>query len=100
MPDTFLSGERVKSMKIKPNFVMRKMLDEYIVVPVGADSAAVQGAIMLNEVGAFLWERMAEETTRELLLEQMLAEYEVEKEVAAADLDAFLQALRDANVLE
>lgn len=87
-------------MKIKKNFVMRKMLDEYIVVPVGADSAAAQGAILLNEVGAFLWEKMAEETTRELLLEQLLAEFEVEEAVASADLDEFLQTLRNADVLE
>lgn len=95
-----LLPEGEDTMKIKKNFVMRKMLDEYIVVPVGADSAAAQGAIMLNEVGAFLWEKMTEETTRELLLEQLLAEFEVEKEVASADLDEFLQTLRDANVLE
>lgn len=49
-----LLPEGEDTMKIKKNFVMRKMPDEYIVVPVGADSAAAQGAIMLNEVGAFL----------------------------------------------
>ena len=86
-------------MKVKENYVMRQMADEYIAVPVGEGSHE-RRAIVLNEVGAFLWGKLTEDTTREALLEQMLAEYEVEETVASADLDAFLASMRSAGMLE
>ena len=48
-------------MKIKDNYVLQTMADEYIVVPVGEEADRVHGIIKLNETGAFLWKRMAGE---------------------------------------
>ena len=43
-------------MKIKDNFILRKVADSYVVVPVGKLTLDFNGIINLNETGAFLFE--------------------------------------------
>ena len=87
-------------MRIKENFVLRELCGEYVVVAVGAQTLNFRGLIKLNETGAFLWEKMADaDATQEELLQAMLAEYDVEKEVAQADIEEFIKLLKEADLL-
>lgn len=86
-------------MKIKENYMLRKVADCYVVVPIGAAVAEFNGMINLNEVGAFLWRLLETETTFEAILQAMLDEYEVEEAVAKADLERFISELKNANLL-
>ncbi len=87
-------------MKIKEDFVLRKVADSYVVVPVNKLTLDFNGIITLNKTGAFLFERMQKGTSREELIENLLAEYDVSPEKAAADVDKFIQKAKDADVLE
>ena len=53
-----------------------------------------------NEVSAFVWEKLQNPISKADLLQAILDEYEVEKAVAAADLDALLKTLKEYNVIE
>lgn len=86
-------------MKIKENYMLRKVADCYVVVPIGAAVAEFNGMINLNEVGAFLWRQLETETTPDKVLAAMLEEYEVDEAVAKADLDKFIKELEDANLI-
>jgi len=86
-------------MKIKDNFMLRKVADCYVVVPIGSAVAEFNGMINLNEVGAFLWRQLESETTFEDVLAAMLQEYEVEEAVAKADLEKFVSELKEANLI-
>ena len=86
-------------MKIKENYMLRKVADCYVVVPIGAAVAEFNGMINLNEVGAFLWRQLETETTPDEVLAAMLEEYEVDEAVAKADLDKFIKELEDANLI-
>lgn len=86
-------------MKIKENYMLRKVADCYVVVPIGAAVAEFNGMINLNEVGAFLWRQLESETTFENVLSSMLAEYEVDEAVAKADLQRFVKELEDAGLI-
>ena len=87
-------------MKIKKDFVLRKVADSYVVVPVNKLTLDFNGIITMNETGAFLFERMQKGTSREELIDALLAEYEVTPDKAAADIDIFIQKVKDADVLE
>ena len=87
-------------MKIKENFILRKVADSYIVVPVGSMTLNFNGIITLNETGAFLFELMQKGTEREELIAGLLREYEVTPEKAAVDVDKFIEKAKEANVLE
>ena len=52
-------------MKMKDGFVLRKIADQYMAVPVGTRAKELHGLIGLNETGAFIWELLNKETTEE-----------------------------------
>ncbi len=87
-------------MKIKKDFILRKVADSYVVVPVGKLTLDFNGIINLNETGAFLFELLQEGAEKEDLLRKLLEEYDVTPEKAAADIDVFLKKAEEADVLE
>ncbi len=87
-------------MKIKKDFILRKVADSYVVVPVGKMTLDFNGIINLNETGAFLFGLLQQGADREELLAKMLEEYDVTSEKAAADIDKFLEKVKAADVLE
>lgn len=86
-------------MRIKENYMLRKVADCYVVVPIGEAVAEFNGMINLNEVGAFLWRQLESETTFEEVLSAMLDEYDVDEAVAKADLEKFINELTEANLI-
>ena len=55
----------------------------------------------LNTVGSFLWSLILESPHQELsLLEKMMDEFEVTREVASADLQSFLEELESLGLIE
>ena len=87
-------------MKIKEGFVLRNVVDEYIVMPTGNNIAKFEGAVVLNEVSAFIYKLLENPMSREDLLTAILNEYNVDEATASADLDVLLNKLADMGVLE
>ena len=80
-------------MKIKKGFVLRVVGGENVVVPVGEMSKTFHGMINLNETGAFMWKFFSEEHTLEEGVSALLVEYEVEENVARADVEKFMNTV-------
>lgn len=89
-----------QDMKIKPGFVLRNMAGEHIVMPTGKNISQFDGTIVLNEVAAFVWEQLNESCSREELVQAILAEFDVDRPRAEADLDALLAKLHEYQVIE
>lgn len=87
-------------MKIKDSFILRKVADSYVVVPVGKQTLDFNGIINLNETGAFLFELLQKGAEKDELVNKLLDEYEVDRDRASADVDKFIQSVKDADVLE
>ena len=88
------------NMKIKEDFILRKVADYYVVVPVNDMTVDFNGIINLNETGAFLFEILQKGADKQELLDKLLSEYEVTSEKAEADIEVFIQKLKDADILE
>ena len=87
-------------MKIKKGFVLRVVGGENVVVPVGEMSKVFHGMINLNETGAFMWKFFSEEHTLEEGVAALRAEYEVEEERAAADVQKFMDTIMENGFAE
>lgn len=85
--------------RANPDFVLREIAGEYILVPTGAAAARLNGLISLNHTGACLWKALQQSRTEAELAGALLAEYEVEPAAAAADVRGFLVRLQEAGVL-
>lgn len=87
-------------MKIKNGFMLRRVGGRSVVVAVGEASRDFNGIIKLNETGAFLWELLKTERSADELTEALLAEYDTDRETAAADVAAFAEKLSRAELLD
>lgn len=87
-------------MKLKENFIVRNILDEYMLMPTGVNISAFNGSVVLNEVSAFIIENMKEEISKEQLLEKILETYDVSAEQAETDLDNLIKKLTEYDIIE
>ena len=85
-------------MKIKEGFLLRQVAGQNVVLPASAE-LDLNMMITLNDTGAFLWERLAEETDEAALVQALLAEYDVDEATAAAAVAAFVKKLYDHEFL-
>ena len=86
-------------MKLKDGFFMRQIAGQTVVLP-GGDVLELNMMITLNETGAFLWERLNEDTCVEALVAALLGEYDVDEKTARQAVEAFVQKLNDHGFLE
>ncbi len=87
-------------MKIAEGFLLRKVANQSIVMPMGKKAFDFNRAITLNETAAFLWAILEkEDVTKEQLMEKLRAEYDVDKATAENDIDKFLNKLRENGLL-
>ena len=70
-------------MEFKKDFMLREIVGEAVLIPTGETAAHFNGLISVNELGRFI-----------------LDEYEVERDVAKADLDEFLDILRKNEIVQ
>lgn len=87
-------------MKLKDGFVMKKIANEYVVVPIRRRAMEFNAVIKLTESGAMLWQKLESGAESDELISALLDEYDVDEARAAADVERFLLKLRDADILE
>ena len=82
------------------DFIHRTIADESILVPIHQDVADMNCIYTLNELGAFIWERLSEPKTKSALQTEIMAEYEAAPDVLAKDLARFLDEMQAINAVE
>lgn len=87
-------------MKINENFVLREVAGSWVVIPIGEKSVDFNGMMNLNETGVFLWRELEKGAEKEELVSAMTGEYDVSTEIAAKDIDEFIEVLKKAGCLE
>lgn len=85
-------------MKLKDGFILRNVAGQNIVLPTGGD-LNLNMMITLNDTGAFLWEKLLQETDEAALVTALLSEYDVDDATASAAVSAFVKKLRDHEFL-
>lgn len=85
-------------MKLKDGFITHEVGGEQILVATGAADFA--GLVRSNATAAFIVDCLKEQTTREKIIEKMLATYEASEEVITRDVDKVLGKLRTINALD
>lgn len=87
-------------MKIKDGFAKRDIAGSIIVVPVGEAAQEFNGMITLNESGSFFWDCFKNDITIDEAVELVCSEYDVERDKARADVEKFVDMLKDNNLFE
>ena len=87
-------------MRIKYEFSVRNIAGDYVLVPLGEAAIKLSGMITTNDVGVFIMEQLQKDITKQELLANVLDEFEIEPETAAADIDEFTLQLNKFELLE
>ena len=86
-------------MKRNSDFMLRDIAGEVVLVPTGQATQQFNGLITLNEVAAFIWKNLDEAGTRDQLVKMILDEVEVDQNTAEADVDGFINALKEHDMI-
>lgn len=89
-------------MKIKDGFEMQSVCGEYIIVPAGSENVDYSKIISLNETAAYLWENVVtkDSFTIDDMTALLLAEYEVEENVAREDCEMIVECWKEMELVE
>lgn len=87
-------------MKVNLEFVTREVAGEYLLIPVGKTTLDLNGMMTLNDVGAFLWEKLPAAENEDALVDAVLAEYEAERSEVEQDVSEFLAKLRELKIID
>ncbi len=87
-------------MKIKDGFILRNVAGNNVVVPIGQATIDFNGMISLNDTGAFIFEQMLNEITRDELVQAVVNEYGIDDKLAQKDVDAFIEKIKGEDLFE
>lgn len=86
-------------MHFKEDFVLRKVCGLNVVMPTGVNVKDFGGALNLNDTAAMIFEQLQSGKTVEEAAAALVAEYDVTREAALADVQKTIDSLREAGVV-
>ena len=86
-------------MKLKPDFQIVQMANDFMLVPTGDQIDSFNGTVILNEVSAFILNQLKEDLEKEDLVERLVMEFDVESATAREDVDVAVEKMKQIGIL-
>lgn len=88
-------------MRVSKGYTLRTLGQEYILVAEGIDTVNFNRMISMNASAAFLWKEVEDkEFDANMLVQLLLDNYDITREVAEKDVNQLLQSWKEANIIE
>lgn len=87
-------------MKIKDNFILRQVVDNWVVLPLDDHTVDFSGMLTMNEAGALLWQALEQGCDLDRLVAVLTGEYNVSEEQARKDAQEFVEKLIRVGCLD
>ncbi len=87
-------------MKIRSGYILRQVMDVYVVLGIGSEAYTPNQIMSVNETGAFLWGLLEKGAEKQELVDSLIKEYEIDKQTAEEDMETFLTQLREKALIE
>ena len=90
----------IKKYKASSKFVLRKIADEYIFVPVESGGTICRSIITGNETAVFIWNILSENAAdKNEIVNAIMQEYEVPEDIAEKDIEKFLSEMLSRQLI-
>ncbi|MCH5190786.1 MAG: PqqD family protein [Oscillospiraceae bacterium] len=86
-------------MKLKDGFITHQIQDTQMMVAAGEAAKHFHGLVRSNETAAFIVDCLKNETTEEAVVERLLEEYNVSREVVTSDVHTVIEKLKSIGAL-
>ena len=80
-------------MKRKDDLLLENVGGQDLLIPLGSRVLDLNGMVVLNSTGSYIWELLAEERSLEELVAAVVEEFEVGPDRAGVDVRAFIDDL-------
>ena len=87
-------------MKLRGEFVLRQVMDNIVVIPVGQTALRLNGMILLNNVSKIIWDSLKQGTDLEGAVKAVTDAFDVSAHEARMDILEFCDKLRKLQLLE
>ncbi len=85
-------------MKLNRDFITH--YSDGKLVMVSLDRKKFSGIVRLNESGAFIVDLLKEDISRDGIVDEMVKEYDVDRDLAGKDADRVIKVLNDIGALD
>lgn len=85
-------------MKLKDGYILSEIAGKTVAVPTDGD-LDLNTMLALNETGAFLWNRLQNETSEDELVDALLEVYDVDEATARRSVNAFVRKLKENGII-
>ena len=86
-------------MRLIKDYILRKVHENVVLVPLSDRETDFNGMIILNHTGEFICRMLEQDIDRDSLIAGLAQEYDMEPEQVAADVDVFLDNLAACHML-
>ena len=80
-------------MKTHPDFILRQIVGENILVPCGEKAKRLNGLINLNSTAAFIWQNLNDVKNLDELTARVMENFEIDEETARRDVNGLTAEL-------
>ncbi len=87
-------------MKQKGDFVLRKLLDEYVLIPCRKTAEQMNQVITLSEIAAYIYKHIPDADTPDQLADLVSKEYNEPKENVVEDVNMVIAKFEQMGLLE
>lgn len=82
-----------------PNFIMRKIAGQDVLVAIGREIADFRGYIKMNATAACIWQMLKNKVAEDEIIEQVVAEFDAPRELIENDVRGTLNALIERKMV-
>lgn len=87
-------------MKLNENYILKTVAGMPVVVPVGDAVNNIHGMITLNGPAEIIWKALEAGKSQDEIVNLIKAEYDADEAVIKADVEAFIEKLKNHKILE
>ena len=87
-------------MKIKTDYVLRKIGETWVVLPLAEETVNFSGMLTLNDSGAMLWNVLEKDCSVDAIVDALIEKYKISEELARQDAGEFLEKLISIGCIE
>ena len=87
-----------KTMKLKYDIAIQEVADKFVAVAKNGETEEVEKVFTLNETGVIILRALMEGADTPAIVSQLLAEYDVTPQEAEAEVNAFIDMLKENGI--
>ena len=87
-----------KTMKLKYDIAIQEVADKFVAVAKNGETEEVEKVFTLNETGVIILRALMEDADTPAIVTQLLAEYDVTPQEAEAEVNAFIDMLKENGI--